>query len=175
MDEIRTSKIKEVSLRLIQNLEDLVTGYRLLLDAIRTEKDLLMQSDIEKIKEINEAKESLLLKLKALDSIRERYAKELALLAGGDVQAPRLLDLAVKVPSEFGDQFRLHHATLDLLIRRVQSLNHENKSVVETALTSIQGAMDQLKQSVTPSKTYGKDKKMGSTHESAGFLKTQRV
>lgn len=175
MDEIRNIKVAEVTNRLLQNLDDLVTAYRHLLDAVRLERDFLADSQVEKIKQNNELKEGLLVKIKALDSIRERYAKELAHLVNLEGDYPRLLELAKKVPFELGEKLRLSHATLDLILRRLQTLNQQNQRVVETSLQTLHGALNELKDTLSPSKTYGRDKKVGHVNEGAGVLRNQKA
>jgi hypothetical protein len=175
MDEIRSVKIQEVTHRLLQNLDDLVTGYRHLLESIRLEKEFLVESHLEKIQKNNELKEGLLIKIKALDSIRERYAGELAHLVNLDSDYPRLLDLAKKVPFPLGEKLRLSHATLDILLRRLQSLNEQNQRVAETSLQTLHGALNELKETLSPSKTYGRDKKVGCVNEGFGVLRNQKA
>ena len=46
--------------KLVNNLEDLIKQYRLLLDVVRKEKDLLIAADIEKLNENNQSKEALI-------------------------------------------------------------------------------------------------------------------
>jgi len=175
MDEIRNVKVAEVTNRLLQNLDDLITSYRQLLESVRLERDFLARSKIEKIHHNNELKEGFLTKIKALDAIRERYAKELAHLVNLDSDYPRLLELAKKVPFELGEKLRLSHATLDLILRRLATLNQQNQRVVETSLSTLHGALNELKDALSPSKTYGRDKKVGHVNEGAGVLRNQKA
>jgi len=175
MDEIRNAKIAEVTNRLLQNLDDMVTAYRQLLESVRLERDFLVESQIDKIQQNNELKEGILTKIKALDSIRERYAKELAHLVNLESDYPRLLELAQKVPLELGEKLRLSHATLDLIVRRLSALNQQNQKVVQTSLATLHGALNELKDALSPSKTYGRDKKIGHVNEGAGVLRNQKA
>lgn len=175
MDEMRSQKVKEVTNRLLQNLDDLVTSYRHLLEVVRQEKDSIANSNLEQMNQHNENKEVLLMRIKSLDSIRERYAKELANLVQLDSEYPRLLELAQRVPFELAEKMRLSHATLDLLIRRLQKLNQHNQVVVESALNTLHGALNDLRDALAPTKTYGRDKKMGALNEGAGMLRNQKA
>jgi flagellar biosynthesis/type III secretory pathway chaperone len=175
MDEIRNVKVTEVTNRLLQNLDDMVTAYRQLLESVRLERDFLAESKIDKIQQNNEIKEGLLTRIKALDSIRERYAKELAHLVNLESDYPRLLELAKKVPFELGEKLRLSHATLDLIVRRLSTLNQQNQKVVEASLATLHGALNELKDALNPSKTYGRDKKVGHINEGSGVLRNQKA
>ncbi len=155
-------------LKLTSNLDELTKNYRLLLDLLRREKDLLIGADIEKLNQCNHEKENLLYKIRTLDSARERYAKELAQLIGADVANPRLLELSKKVSSKEGDRLRTIHATLEILIKRVTELNKENEQYASSALSVLNGAMDNIKETLVGKKTYAREGKMSYGPEKAG-------
>lgn len=142
--------------KLLNSLEDLTKLYRALLDNVRKEKDLLIAADIAKLQENVQAKESTLYKIRTIDGARERYAKELAGLIGGDVTQPRLLELARLIAGPQGDRLRSIHATLDLLVKRTAELNRENEIFAQSALTTLNGAMDDIKNTLAGKKTYGR-------------------
>ena len=83
--------------KLEANLEELTKIYRSLLDIVRKEKELLLKADRDALDESNKLKEDLLFKLRAQDSLRSRYAMDLANLVGADAENPRLLELAQKL------------------------------------------------------------------------------
>ena len=103
--------------KLVQNLEDITKNYRLLLDCVRKEKDLLIQNDIEKLNENNQRKEDFILKLKGQDSLRSTFAIELASALGANQSEPRLLELAQKMGGVEGDRLRTIHSALELLTK----------------------------------------------------------
>ena len=63
---------------LIKSLDKLVTVYRHLLDVVRRENEVLVAIEMEKVVEINEAKEKLVLKIRQLDASWQGAADELA-------------------------------------------------------------------------------------------------
>ena len=162
MEETRETKVEGAYHKLVTNLEDLTKVYRTLLDLLRKEKELLVKSDVVALSESNQTKEACLYKLKSLDAARERYARELANLIGADVQAPRLLDIAQKIAGTGGDRLRTIHSTLEILIRRVQEINKENEKFAASALSTLNGAMGEIKETLAPKKTYGRNGKMAS-------------
>ncbi|MCS6837630.1 MAG: flagellar protein FlgN [Bdellovibrionaceae bacterium] len=175
MDEIRKQKMEDACWRLISNLEEILSRYRQLLDLVRKEKEALQHFDISTIQSINEKKEDLLTKIRFLDSTRERYATELADLVGLDSEYPRLMELAKRVPGYLADKLRLSHATLEIVLKRVQQQNEENRLLVEAGLQTLQGAIADLKSSVTGSSVYRRDKKMDSGKDVAGALRSTQV
>lgn len=168
MDETKENQISNAFAKLVTNLEELTKFYRTLLDLLRKEKEFLVQSDLAALNESNKAKETMLLKIRAHDSARERYAKEFAHLIGTDVSSPRLLEMAQKIQGPEADRLRSIHSTLDLLIRRVSELNKENETFASHALQVLGGAMGEIKDTLSPKKTYERKGKMTHGPERAG-------
>lgn len=162
MDESREQRIESAYKKLASNLDEVTKSYRTLLEIVRTEREILISAQIEKLHENNASKEAALYKLKALDSARERYARELADLLGTDAVTPRLLDLAQKIAGPKGDQLRRVHSTLELLVRRANELNTENSEYARTALGGLNGAIENIKETVAGKKTYERQGKMSA-------------
>lgn len=142
--------------KLEANLEELTKIYRSLLDIVRKEKELLLKADREALDESNKLKEELLFKLRAQDSLRSRYAMDLATLVGADIENPRLLELAQKLAgSPAADRLRTQHSALDILIKRITEINKENEEYAKSALQTLNGALDDIKETVSGKKTYG--------------------
>ena len=142
--------------KLEANLEELTKIYRSLLDIVRKEKELLLKADRDALEESNKLKEELLFKLRAQDSLRSRYAMELATMVGADIENPRLLELAQKLAgTPAADRLRTQHAALDILIRRITEINKDNEEYAKSALNTLNGALDDIKDTVSGKKTYG--------------------
>lgn len=140
---------------LVSCLEDLVKIYRSLLDVVRREKEILVESRLDELNENNKAKDTLLVRIRSLENSRTKHARDLAVLTSSDVDHPRLLELAANLPQEQGDRLRNMHSVLELLIRRVSEVNKTNEELVQSALRTITGAMEAIKEAVAPAKTYG--------------------
>lgn len=142
--------------KLEANLEELTKIYRSLLDIVRKEKEILLKADREALDESNKLKEDLLFKLRAQDSLRSRYAMDLATLVGADIENPRLLELAQKLAgTPAADRLRTQHAALDVLIKRITDINRENEEYTKSALHTLNGALDDIKDTLSGKKTYG--------------------
>ncbi|UOE99916.1 flagellar protein FlgN [Bdellovibrio reynosensis] len=143
--------------KLEANLEELTKIYRSLLDIVRKEKELLLKADRISLEESNKLKEDLLFKLRAQDSLRSRYAMDLAGLIGADIENPRLLELAQKMAgSPAADRLRTQHSALDMLIKRITVINKENEEYANSALSTLNGAMNEIKETLSGKKTYEK-------------------
>ena len=175
MEELRSLKVKEVSDRLLGQLNDLVGLYKRLLELTRQESEAIQALDRVKIDELNQQKEDILGKIKLSDSCRERYARELAHLVNLESDYPRLLELAEKVTPPIAEAFRHSHAVLALIIERLTQLHNKNRLLVEAQLRVLQDALADLKSVVTQKPTYGKHKKLENHSQSVGVLRGQEA
>ncbi|NUN07325.1 MAG: flagellar protein FlgN, partial [Bdellovibrio sp.] len=118
--------------------------------------ELLLKADRDALEESNKLKEELLFRLRAQDSLRSRYAMELATMVGADVENPRLLELAQKLAgTPAADRLRTQHSALDILIKRITEINKDNEEYAKSALNTLNGALDEIKDTVSGKKTYG--------------------
>ncbi|MBK7960516.1 MAG: flagellar protein FlgN [Bdellovibrionales bacterium] len=154
--------------KLLHNLDELVLLYRQLLTVVRQEKELLLSAQGSELQELNLQKDQLLQKIRMADTLRQKHAQELAGVVQADIDNPRLLELAQKLPVEFGDRLRHLHSTLDIVIRRLLELNRENEAHAKSALQNLNGAMSNIKETLSGKKTYEKKGQMKLGPEQAG-------
>lgn len=164
-------QLQNLSSGLISNLDDLIKQYRLLLEIVRKEKEVLIASDINQINDVNIQKENIILKVKALDSYRVACVDEISQALSLPVEGLRLLEIAQKVDGANGDRLRTQHATLELLTKRLSEINSSNAQVAEMALKNVNGALDSLKETIIGSKkTYQNKGKYQTPSEQANHL-----
>lgn len=156
MDQFVTQAEKTYQ-QLTNCLDDIIRVYSLLLENLHNEREILIQTDIEKLNESNQTKETILLKLSTLENIRLKIAKDLAQIIGANFEVPRLLEIAAKLPPAFGTKLKDQHAVLDLQVRRVNEINRDNEELVRSALVHVQGAMNAIRDALVDNKTYKKD------------------
>lgn len=164
--------------KLKTNLDELVKLYRGLLDLVRKEKDLLLTAQLEPLNESNRTKEALLAKIRAIDLIRERNARDLAQAVGADTRAPRLLEIAQKLQGQGpveSDRLRQLHSTLVLMIERVAELNRDNARFTESALHGLNMALGEVKNTLGGKKTYEKKGKMTEGPNKAGNFVSKEI
>jgi flagellar biosynthesis/type III secretory pathway chaperone len=168
MDESKEAQTELAYSKLITNLDELTKFYRQLLDLLRKEQEALVSADRKMIEHCQSTKEALLIKLRALDTARERYAKELGWLAGTENPQPRLLELATHFSGEKGERLRRSHTALDMVIKRAIEVNKENESYANSAIKTLNGALNEIKETVSGSKTYEKKGKIAYGPDKAG-------
>ncbi len=161
--------------KLVKNLEDLTKQYRLLLDCVRKEKDLLIASNIAKLDENNSLKEQLLMRIKSLDGLRVNYASELAQVIGADSSFPRLLEISQKMGGAEGDRLRSIHSTLELVTNRLVQINKDNAQYAESGIKIVTSAMENLKETLMGQKTYKKKGGYQQGPETSGHFVSQEA
>jgi hypothetical protein len=156
--------------KLASHLEEMIKNYRQLLDCVRKEKDLLILANVEQLNENNLLKEQLLFKIKSMDGLRINYATELSTALGLDTQKIRLLEIAQKIGGASADKLRVFHSALEMIIHRLTELNQANAKYAESALVTVNSAMNSFKESLMGKKTYQKKGQYKQGHEKSGHL-----
>jgi flagellar biosynthesis/type III secretory pathway chaperone len=139
---------------LIQSLDQLVTVYRHLLDIVRKENEVLVEADLAQIPEINEAKEKLVHKVRALDAKWQQCATLISGQMKLENKQPTLLDLSRYVQGEQKTKLEQLHSVLNMLVSRIMELNKKNEVLVKSALSHITGAMDSITNTLNENPTY---------------------
>lgn len=155
---------------LFDTLENLVKVYRTLLETVRREKEILVSSKLDELNENNKTKDAILLRIRSLENNRIKCARDLAAAIGADVEQPRLLDIASRADSQWQDRLRNMHSVLELLLRRVSEVNKQNEELVQAALSTITGAMNEIRDGLKPKTTYARQGAIAETKAEGGNL-----
>lgn len=168
-------KTQEIYGSLVENIDGLVKVYRSLLEVVRKEKDILVAAKLDDLNENNKAKDAMLVRIRSLENTRMKLARDLAQMVGGDLEAPRLLDLATRVDIDRAQRLRNLHSVLDLLVKRVSEVNKQNEELVRSALSSITGAMEAIRDTLQEKPTYARKGQMASASNESGALVRKEV
>jgi flagellar biosynthesis/type III secretory pathway chaperone len=155
-------------------LEDEIKVYRVLLDLVRREKEVLVSAKIDELNENNRSKEIMILKIKSLERQREKVAREMALVVGTNPENPRLLDIAAKLLDPQSSKLRSIHSTLDLLVRRIKELNESNEALIQASLKAVNGALGAIRETLQPKPTYASSGEV-KKNEVAGHFVSKEV
>lgn len=167
--------LDRIYLKLEANLDEMTKFYRHMVDLLRKEKEHLLRAEIEKIEECTKQKEYYLNRLKSLDALRAKYASDLAEQLGLDPAQPRLVELARKIGGARADKLRSVHSTLEILIKKIPELNRENEQYVQSALSHLKGAMDNVRETLSGPSTYKREGFKDRGSELAGSLIRREV
>lgn len=141
--------------RLTVNLEELAALYAQLLEHVVRERDLLLAADLEGLGVNNQDKELLIRKVTLADNLRLKIAEDLSVELGLDARQPRLLEIARKLGGSRGEKLKQQHAALEALLSRASEANRSNETYARSALRVVNGAMNDLKETIAGKKTYG--------------------
>jgi flagellar biosynthesis/type III secretory pathway chaperone len=155
---------------LVEVLEDEIKVYRALLDTVRREKEVLVSAQIDDLNENNRIKDTIIVKIKALDRIREKGARDLAAAVGANSESPRLLDIAFKIGEPYSTKLRSIHSTLELLIRRIKDINDNNEDLIRSSLKAVNGALGAIKDTLQPKTTYAASGDIKRTETAGRFV-----
>lgn len=142
--------------RLVSNLEDLAKIYGQVLDVVKKEREFLVGARMDELLANNATKESLLQKVRLADELRLKIAGEAAVAVGAPSEQPRLLEIAAKAGAPYTEKLRHFHKGLETLIRGIAELNRANEEYARSALRVLDGAMNDIKQTITGKPTYEK-------------------
>lgn len=155
---------------LFQTLDELVRVYRVLLETLRREREILISSHLDDLNENNRTKEAILVKVTHIEEQRIAQAQVVHTQMGLGEETPRLLEIARHLGGEAGDRLRNIHAVLEILLKRVQELNRENELLVRSALNHVTGAMKALCETLQDKSTYQRKGEVGGGSAPTGQL-----
>lgn len=156
--------------KLTETLEEMTKIYRQLLEVVRQEKDHLLQVNLVEIEKATQIKEEMINKLRVADMLREKYAQNLGAEINVPSTIPRLLELAQYMPMAEGDRLRQQHAALELVIKRIQEINKENEDYAQSALKNLNGALGNVKETLSGKKTYERKGQYKTGPDTAGHF-----
>ena len=157
-----------------QVLQKLIGLHRQLLEAVRTEKNSLVDADLNAIQSITSVKQALIesifqaesdrLKLTGLLSVQwKKPYKEMTL-------PNMILEIQARDPKG-AEQLRTAFNALTILIQRILEQNQGNKSLIEKSLEHVhQMKRNILEESAPRSNTYGQSGQRVSGHSGARLI-----
>lgn len=164
------NKVQIYYTKLTDTLEEMTKIYRQLLEVVRQEKEHLVNVNLGEIEKSTLVKEELIGKIRIADMLREKYAQNLGAEIGVKNTIPRLLEIAQYMPMAEGDRLRQMHAALDMVIRRIQTLNKENETYAQSALKNLDGALGNIKDTLSGKKTYERKGQYKTGPETSGHF-----
>jgi flagellar biosynthesis/type III secretory pathway chaperone len=169
-------QVENLYFKLVDSLEGLIKVYRGLLEVVRHEREILVEAKLDDLNENNKTKEKLLHQSRALEQIRIKCVKDISDYLGLKEVDLRLKDLALQFDYDKAEKLRNINAVLELLIKRVQEHNKQNEALVDSALRSITGAMNTLKETLQDKKAvYQSQGEMKTAGSSAGHLVSRQA
>ena len=125
---------------ILQTLQKMIGFHRQLLDLMRSERDVLIQADIQAIQTVTQNKQSILENIRRLEIDRQKLIAELASIwkkPARDLSLANIIHLIQGENLKLADQLRSASTALTVLIQRISEQNQSNATLVEQSLHHI--------------------------------------
>ena len=160
-------------------LDHLGTEYEDLSRVMHLEREFLITADIDELGRARDLKEALLSKINKLEVERIQVAEAVGEYLGLKDNPPRLLQIVAGLKSvkrnKEADQLLGYHQSLEAQLKSVQEQNKENEVYALKALEMIQGAVGNIKDSLSGKKTYHRSGSMKSATKDSGNFVSKEV
>lgn len=140
---------------LIATLEQTHTLYGNLLQVVETERQLVLQSNIEDLSAVLVDKQNILAQLNILEKRRNAQIQQIADEMNIPSQQFNLSTLAAHVSAPYTDQIQHWRMELGGLVASIGKANEENRSLLRHCLTIVQGGLQFLQHWAAPPSVYG--------------------
>ncbi len=142
--------------KLILCLQETKTIHQELIELLATEKEIYIRAQVQELEKLNHDKELYLQKIKLAEQLRfkimEEVSTELSL-----IKVPQnISELLTRLPEEQKQKVWNLKIELESLIQTLSDTNKDNSIYANSALKTLNGAMDQVKESISGKKTYKK-------------------
>lgn len=128
--------------------------YGELLEALRTEKDALLKSDVNGFTRSLEVKRKLVGRLRSLEHKRKKLQDSLAERLGFAAQSFTMKRLAASLDAPLGARFTQLRISLKALLERVRALQQTNRDMIAHGLKLTRSSLHFLEESLVPHRVY---------------------
>jgi flagellar biosynthesis/type III secretory pathway chaperone len=129
--------VDKVLTQVYQKLQKLVGLHRQLLEAVRTERESLVQADLNSIHSVTSIKQTLIESINQLESERVKSMGELAVFWKKPYRELTLPNIIIRIQGDDpkgAEQLRSVFNTLNVLIQRISEQNKDNRALIEKSL-----------------------------------------
>lgn len=147
---------------LTSSLDELVLMYKSLLEVMDAEKNLLIDADTEGLIANNTKKEILLKKISGVEGLRIGFVGSISRELGMSNPTPRLLEIAeaykmqAKGRSPEEATLKRYYENISELLDQVRDKNQANENLALSALKTVGGVLENIKETLSGKKTYQK-------------------
>lgn len=138
-----------------QVLREEVELYEKFASYLQRDQELMVKLQIEELEAANKAKDTLLLKIQALEQARRTYVRRLADSMNLNEEKVRLKDLIGRIPAAEGQRLESLRQRLMAATENLRKLQDATTSLANSSISWINGSMASLRRILTPNETYG--------------------
>lgn len=161
----------------IKTLIEILTAeqslYEDILQKIREENEALLSMDSDALLAVTKTKDTLVLRLKALEESRETVTKQIADAAGLSYDTIDLRTIVSLFPGETGTVLESLRSIISSLVTQCRSENERNKKVLSTGAKVLSDALHFFHQALSSPPVYEETKKVRVKSTSGAVLSRQ--
>jgi len=173
-DQIEVStgkKLRGLYENLLVNLDREWSVQQSLLHLLEEERAALTQASTKAIEDMNARKETLILKEKENTAARRDIIDRMQVIAGWEGKKETLSFLAAAAPDEAtANRVKDYQKTLPHLVNTIRVHNRRNRELIYAALADTQGALQLIRNMVSPATNYQKTGRFSTNAVQGTFI-----
>ena len=149
--------------------------FRSYLVALNLDNELMAKLKINELEENNKAKNTILLKLRAMDQARQNLVKQFALTHGISESDVRIVDMCERATPEEAKRLSELKEELQKITSEIRIVQGKTAALANASLGWVNSSIATLKKMLTPVVTYNLQGKMGGDDVFSGRVVEKRV
>lgn len=149
--------------------------FRSYMQALSLDNDLMSKLKISELEENNKAKNTILLKLRAMDQARQNLVRQFAMTHGVAESDVRIIDFCSTASSDEALRLTRLKEELQAITAEIQVMQGKTAALANASLGWVNSSIATLKKMLTPVVTYNLQGKIGGDDVFAGRVVEKRV
>lgn len=137
---------------------------------LKGDSDRMTQLNVEELEASNKAKETIVLKVQALEQVRQQLVFKLAKEKGISSEKVRLKDLCDHIETDQSQKLMNLRSELVAFVENLKVNQRQTATLAKSSMHWIEGAMGTLKNLLSPSGTYDARGNVGKSKLFAGHV-----
>lgn len=163
--------VSEIEKVLAQEIE----FFQQYLAALKLDNDLMSKLQINELEQNNKVKNTILLKLKAMDQARQNLVKQFAASNQIPETEVRILDICARATAEEAQRITALKDELQRITAEIHEVQGKTAALAQASLNWVNSSISTLKKMLTPAATYNLQGKVGNDEVFAGRVVEKQV
>lgn len=147
---IKKNTVTELEQVLAQEVE----LYRQYAASLKSDAELMTKLKIDELEKSNKSKNTLLLKIKAVDQARQNLVRQFAVAHGMPEDQIRIVNICEKVSSEEGKRLKSLADQLTIIVAELKTVHSNTAALANASLGWVNSSIATLHRLLSPTGTY---------------------
>jgi len=156
-------------------LQQEIELYRTYAATLSKDSDLMATLKVEELEKSNKVKNTLLLKLKALDQARQNLVRQFAVAHQMSEENIRIADICERVSSAEAMRLKTLRDELQSIILELKGIQHSTISLAQTSLNWVNSTISSLHRLLSPTGTYNLQGKVARDEHFTGRVVVKQI